>query len=58
MFRRKRRRVKSGESSLTSNQFPKHSPQPGTPREIQELGREEKGEGRDSGDLGEKRESQ
>ena len=27
-------RVKSGENNLASNQFPKCSPQPGTPKEI------------------------
>ena len=32
--RRRRGEVKRGESSLASNQFPKCSPQPGTPREI------------------------
>jgi len=30
----RRGEVKRGESSLASNQFPKYSPQPGTPREI------------------------
>ena len=32
--RRRREGVKIGESNLTSNQFPKCSPQPQTPREI------------------------
>ena len=32
--RRRRGGVKRGETSLTSNLFPKCSPQPGTPREI------------------------
>ena len=32
--RRRRGEVKRGESNLASNQFPKCSPQPGTPREI------------------------
>ena len=32
--RRRRGGVKKGESNLASNQFPKCSPQPGTPREI------------------------
>ena len=32
--RRKRGGIKRGETSLASNQFPKFSPQPGTPREI------------------------
>ena len=43
--RRKRRGVKRGESNLASNQFPKCSPQPRTPREIRKVekrrGREE-----------------
>ena len=34
VIRRRRGRIKWGESSLASNQFPKFSPQPGTPREI------------------------
>ena len=29
--------IKKGENSLASNQFPKCSPQPGTPREIHRL---------------------
>ena len=42
---RRRRGVKRGEINLASNQFPKCSPQPGTPREIQcEV---EKGRGRE-----------
>ena len=32
--RRRRGGVKRGETNLASNQFPKCSPQPGTPREI------------------------
>ena len=32
--RRRRGEVKRGETSLASHQFPKCSPQPGTPREI------------------------
>ena len=43
---------------LASNQFPKYSPQPRTPKEIPELGKEEKGEGGDRCDLEEKKESQ
>ena len=35
MTRRRRGGVKSGETNLASNQFPKCSPQSGTPREIQ-----------------------
>ena len=56
--RRRRGGVKRGETSLATNQFPKCSPQPGTPERFTELSREEKGEGGDRGDLGEKRESQ
>ena len=37
MTRRKRRGVKRGESNLASNQFPKCSPQPRTPREVHRL---------------------
>ena len=32
--RRRRGGVKKGESNLASNQFPRYSPQPRTPREI------------------------
>ena len=32
--RRRRKGVKVGEPNLASNQFPRCSPQPGTPREI------------------------
>ena len=35
--RRKRETVKRGETNLASNQFPKCSPQPGTPREIHKV---------------------
>ena len=35
--RRRRRAVKRGETDLASNQFPKCSPQPRTPREIHRL---------------------
>ena len=56
--RRRRKGVKVGEPNLASNQFPRCSPQPGTPKEITQLSREEKGEGGDRGDLGEKGESQ
>ena len=34
LTRRRRGEVKRGETILASNQFPKCSPQPGTPREI------------------------
>ena len=53
---RKRGGVKRGESNLASNQFPKCSPQPRTPRASQ-LSRDEKGE-KGKSHLGEKRESQ
>ena len=56
--RRRRGGVKRRKRDLASNQFPKCSPQPGTPKEITQLSREEKGEGGDRGDLGEKKESQ
>ena len=47
MTRRRRRAVKRGETDLASNQFPKYSPQPRTPRDSQSevekrRGREEK----------------
>ena len=56
--RRKGGEVKRRETNLASDQFPKCSPQPGHPKRLTELSREEKGEGGDRGDLGEKRESQ
>ena len=49
--------IKRRETDPASNQFPKCSPQSGTQR-FTELGREEKGEGGDRGDLVEKKESQ
>ena len=49
--------IKRRHTDPASNQFPKCSPQPGTPR-FTELSREEKGEGGDRGDLGEKKASQ
>ena len=52
--RSRRGGCKRGESNLASNQFPKCSPQPGRPREIQELHREEMREKGDRRDLGEK----
>ena len=55
------RRIKGGtkrrETDPASNQFPKCSPLSGTHKEITELGREEKGEEGDRGDLVEKQES-
>ena len=55
------RRIKGGikrrETDPASNQFPKCSPQPRTHKEIHRVGRDEKGEGGDRGDLVEKKES-
>ena len=56
--RRRGRGVKRREINLACDQFPKYSPQPRTPKEIPELGKEEKGEGGDRSDLEEKKESQ
>ena len=53
--RRRRGGVKRRETDLANNQFPKCSPQPGHPNRFTELGREEKGEGGDRGDLGDKK---
>jgi len=36
--RRRRREVKRRETDIASNQFPKCSPQPGTPKEIHRVG--------------------
>ena len=58
MTRRRKGGIKRRVTNLASNQFPKFSSQPGTPREIHRLNREEKGEGRDRGDLGEEKESE
>ena len=49
--------TKRRETDPASNQFPKCSPLPGTHKEIHKVGREEKGEGGDRGDLVEKKES-
>ena len=54
--RRRKGGIKRRETDPTSNQFPKCSPLSGTQR-FTELGREEKGEGGDRGDLVEKKES-
>ena len=55
------RRIKGGikrrETDPASNRFPKCSPLSGTHKEIHRVGREEKGEGGDRGDLVEKKES-
>ena len=53
-----KREVKRRETDLASNQFPKCSPQPGIPKEIQRVGQRREGVGGDRGDLGEKKESQ
>ena len=57
MTRRRRGGVKRKETDLASNLFPKCSPQSRNPKRFTELGREEKGEGGDRGDLVEKKES-
>ena len=44
--RRSRGGVKRGETNLASNQLPKCSPQPGTPREIHRVKQRREGEGR------------
>ena len=49
--------IKKRETDSASNQFANCSPQLGTPKTFTELGREEKGEGGDRGDLVEKKES-
>ena len=51
-----KRGMKRRETDPASNQFPKCSPPSGTQR-FTELGREEKGEGGDRGDLVEEKES-
>ena len=57
MARRIKGGIKRRETDPASNQFPKCSPQPGIHKEIHRVGREEKGEGGDRGDLVEKKES-
>ena len=56
--RTRKEAIKRRETDPASNQFPKCSPQPGIHKEIHRVGREEKGEGGDRGDLVEKKESQ
>ena len=58
MTRRRRGGLKRRETNLASNQVPKCSPKPRTPKRFTELSREETGEGGDRGDLREKKESQ
>ena len=56
MARRIKWGIKLRETDPASNQLSKCSPQPGTHKEIHRVG-EEKGEGGDRGDLGDKKES-
>ena len=49
--------IKKRETDPASNQFPKYSPLSKTHKEIHRVGREEKGEGGDRGNLVEKKES-
>ena len=56
MTRRIKEGIKRRETNPASNQFPKCSPQCGT-HKFTKLGREEKGEGGDRGDLVERKES-
>ena len=56
--RRRKWGIKRRETDPASNQFPRCSPQPSThTHRFTELGREEKGEGGDRGNLVEKKES-
>ena len=57
MARKIKRGIKRRETDPASNQFVKCSPPSGTHKEIHKVGREEKGEGGDRGDLVEKKES-
>ena len=57
MARRIKGGIKRRETDPDNNQFPKCSPQLGTPTEIHRVGREEKGEGGDRGGLVEKKEN-
>ena len=57
MARRIKGGIKRKETDPASNQFPKCSPPSGTHR-FTELGREEKGEGGDRGNMVEKKENQ
>ena len=50
--------VNRRETNLACDQFPKFSPQAEYPKRFTELSGEEKGEGGDRGDLGEKKENQ
>ena len=55
--RRIKRGIKRRETDPASNQFLKCSPPSGTHKEIHKVGREEKGEGGDRGDLVEEKKS-
>ena len=57
MARRIKGGIKRRETDPASNQFPKCSHSPEHTKRFTELGREEKGEGGDRGDLVEKKES-
>ena len=57
MARRIKGGIKRRETDPASNQFPKCSPQSEHTERFTELGREEKGEGGDRGDLVEEKES-
>ena len=56
--RRIKEGIKNRVTDPASNQFPKCSPQPGTHKEIHLVGREEKGERGDRGNMVERKESQ
>ena len=58
MTRRRGGGVKKRETNLTCDQLPEHSPSSEHPKRFTELGRKDKGEGGNSGDLEEKKESQ
>ena len=58
MARRINGGMKRRETDLACNQFPKCSPCPEHTERFTELGREEKGEGGDRGNLGDRKESQ
>ena len=57
MARRIKRGIKRRETDPASNQFPKCSHSPEHTKRFTEVGREEKGEGGDRGDLVEKKEN-
>ena len=57
MPRSKKGGIKRRETNTASNQFPKCSPPSGTHKKIYRVGQRRVGEGEDSGDLVEKKES-